>query len=222
VGGHWVGTGWALGGHWVGTGWALGGHWVGTGWAGTGWAGTGWAGTGWAGTGWAGTGWAGTGWAGTGWAGTGWGGSAAGTVSRVEVVRLVEIRDTPLSVAEVLAAVADPAAGGTAVFCGHVRDHDQGRQVTRLSYTAHVSAGDEMRRVAEKVAAGSGALAVAVVHRAGELAIGDLAVVAAVACPHRGDAFAVCQALIDEIKVSVPIWKNQHFAGGGAEWVGSA
>ncbi len=132
------------------------------------------------------------------------------------------MRDAPLSVDEVLAAVADPAAGGTVVFTGQVRDHDQGRPVTRLSYTAHAAAEREMRRLAEKVAAGSGALAVAAVHRSGELAIGDLAVVVAVSCPHRGDAFTACQALIDEIKASVPIWKNQHFTDGSSEWVGSA
>jgi molybdopterin synthase catalytic subunit len=140
----------------------------------------------------------------------------------VGVVRLVAIRDTPLSVGEVLAAVADPAAGGTAVFTGQVRDHDHGRAVTRLSYAAHPSAEDEMRRVAAKVAAGCGASAVAAIHRVGELGVGDLAVVVAASSPHRGDAFAACQALIDEVKASVPIWKNQFFADGSSEWVGSA
>lgn len=141
---------------------------------------------------------------------------------RVDVVRLIGIRAEPLSVAEVLAAVADPGAGGTAVFTGQVRKVDHGREVTRLSYTAHRSATDELRRVAEKVAARSGALAVAAVHRTGELAIGDLAVVVAVSCPHRAEAFAACRALIDELKASVPIWKHQHFSDGSSEWVGCA
>jgi molybdopterin synthase catalytic subunit len=141
---------------------------------------------------------------------------------QVGVVRLVAIRDTPLSVDEVLAAVADRAAGGTVVFTGQVRDHDQDRAVTTLSYAAHPSAEDEMRQVAEKIAAGSGALAVAAVHRVGDLAIGDLAVVVAASCAHRGDAFATCHALIDEVKASVPIWKNQFFADGSSEWVGGA
>lgn len=136
------------------------------------------------------------------------------------VVRLVGIRAAALSVGEVLAAVADRAAGGTAVFAGHVRDTDEGRAVTRLSYTAHPSAEDEMRRVAEKVAAESGALAVAALHRTGELAIGDLAVVVAAACPHRAEAIAACHALIDDVKAAVPIWKQQHFADGSSEWVG--
>jgi molybdopterin synthase catalytic subunit len=140
----------------------------------------------------------------------------------VDTIRLAELRDTPLSVDEVLGAVSDPAAGGVALFVGAVRDHDHGRDVTRLGYTAHPSAETELRRVAEKVAASFSATAVAVVHRVGDLAIGDLAVVVAVSCPHRGEAFDACRALIDELKRSVPIWKHQQYAGGGSEWVNSA
>jgi molybdopterin synthase catalytic subunit len=140
----------------------------------------------------------------------------------VDTIRLAELRDAPLSVDEVLGAVADPAAGGVAMFVGAVRDHDHGQDVTSLGYTAHPSAAVELRRVAEKVAASFSATAVAVVHRVGDLAIGDLAVVVAVSCPHRGEAFDACRALIDELKRSVPIWKHQQYAGGGSEWVNSA
>jgi molybdopterin synthase catalytic subunit len=140
----------------------------------------------------------------------------------VDTIRLAELRDTPLSVDEVLGVVSDPAAGGVAMFVGAVRDHDHGRDVTRLGYTAHPSAATELRRVAEKVAASFSATAVAVVHRVGDLAIGDLAVVVAVSCPHRGEAFDACRALIDELKRSVPIWKHQQYASGGSEWVNSA
>jgi len=140
----------------------------------------------------------------------------------VDTIRLAELRDTPLSVDEVLGAVSDPAAGGVALFVGAVRDHDHGQDVTRLGYTAHPSAASELRRVAEKIAASFSATAVAVVHRVGDLAIGDLAVVVAVSCPHRGEAFDACRALIDELKRSVPIWKHQQYAGGGSEWVNSA
>ncbi len=140
----------------------------------------------------------------------------------MDTIRLAELRDTPLSVDEVLAVVSDPAAGGIALFVGTVRDHDGGRDVTRLGYSAHPSAAAELRRVAEKIAAGFGATAVAAVHRVGDLAIGDLAVIVAVSCPHRGEAFDACRALIDELKRSVPIWKHQQYAGGGSEWVNSA
>ena len=136
------------------------------------------------------------------------------------VVRLFDIRDTPLSVDEVFRAVADPAAGGTAVFVGTVRGHDGGRSVTDLGYSAHPSALDELRTVAAEVAAAHDVVAVAAVHRVGDLAVGDLAVVVAVSCAHRGEAFVACRALIDELKSRVPIWKHQVFADGDEEWVG--
>jgi molybdopterin synthase catalytic subunit len=143
-------------------------------------------------------------------------------VAGVNVIRLAEIREEPLSVDEVLAAVSDPGAGGTALFAGTVRDQDGGQPVVRLSYSVHPSAAAEMRRVAEKVAAEYGVVAVAAVHRVGDLAIGDLAVVVAVSCPHRGEAFEACRMLIDTLKHEVPIWKHQWFADGTTEWVGSA
>lgn len=140
----------------------------------------------------------------------------------VDVIRLIELRAEPLSVDEVRAAVADAAAGGIALFLGAVRDHDHGRGVMRLSYSAHPSAEAELRRVAEKVAASFDVLALAAVHRVGELDVGDLAVVVAVACAHRGEAFEACRTLIDDLKHSVPIWKQQWFADGDSEWVNGA
>ncbi|TDQ54707.1 molybdopterin synthase subunit MoaE [Actinorugispora endophytica] len=139
---------------------------------------------------------------------------------------LVGVRDTPLSVDEVVSAVADGQAGGTAFFVGTVRDHDHGRGVTALSYSAHPSATDRMREVMEKVAADTGSEGravhrVAALHRVGDLAIGDIAVVVAASASHREEAFAACRRLIDDIKAEVPIWKRQEFAEGGAEWVGA-
>jgi molybdopterin synthase catalytic subunit len=140
----------------------------------------------------------------------------------VDIVRLAELREEPLSVDEVLSAVSDPAAGGVALFVGTVREQDLGRPVVRLGYSAHPSAAEELRGVAEKVASGYGATAVAAVHRIGELEIGDLAVVVAVSCPHRAEAFDACRALIDDLKLTVPIWKHQVYASGDSEWVNSA
>ena len=137
-------------------------------------------------------------------------------------IRLIAIRETELSVDEVRAAVADPAAGGEVLFAGTVRDNDADRGVTALSYTAHPSAEAELRRVAEDIVAKYDVIAVAAVHRVGDLAVGDLAVVAGVACAHRAEAFHACHALIDELKASVPIWKHQRFTDGSDEWVGSA
>ncbi|HLQ54247.1 MAG TPA: molybdenum cofactor biosynthesis protein MoaE [Streptosporangiaceae bacterium] len=140
----------------------------------------------------------------------------------MSVIRLAELRDGPVSADEVLSAVMDPAAGGIALFTGVVRDHDHERGVARLSYSAHPSAGAELRRVAEKVAAGFDIRALAAVHRTGDLDIGEIAVVVAVSSVHRGEAFAACRALIDELKAAVPIWKHQVFGDGGSEWVNSA
>jgi molybdopterin synthase catalytic subunit len=141
----------------------------------------------------------------------------------VSQIRLIAIRDSELSLDEVRAAVADPAAGGIALFAGAVRDNDEARGVNALSYSAHPSAEDELRRVAEAIVGKHpDVIGLAAVHRTGDLAIGDLAVVAAVSCGHRAEAFTACHALIDELKASVPIWKHQLFTDGSDEWVGSA
>ena len=135
-------------------------------------------------------------------------------------IRLLAVRETALSVDEVLAAVSDPVAGGTVVFVGTVRDEDGGRTVETLGYSAHPTVDVALREVAERVAATHPVTALAAVHRVGDLAVGDLAVVVAASCPHRAEAFTACQALIDELKATAPIWKNQVFADGSQEWVG--
>lgn len=140
----------------------------------------------------------------------------------VTVIRMTELRSEPLSVDEIRAVAADPAAGAIALFIGVVRDHDHGRVVTALSYSAHPSAAIELGRVAEKIAASHSIVSLAVAHRTGDLQVGDLAVVAAVGAEHRDVAFAACRALIDELKATVPIWKHQFFTSGDSEWVSSA
>ena len=142
------------------------------------------------------------------------------TAEATGVIRLLGVRKEPLSVDEVFAAVTDPGAGGIALFVGTVREQDGGRGVTGLGYTAHPSVLDDLRAVAEEVVAAHPVRALAAVHRVGDLAVGDLAVVVGVSCPHRGDAFAAARMLIDELKSRVPIWKHQVFDDGGDEWVG--
>ena len=137
------------------------------------------------------------------------------------VVRLVDIRDTRLDVAEVMSAVGDTAAGGITLFVGAVRDHDENRDVVGLDYTAHPTALAQLAEVAERVAKEYDVLALAAVHRVGTLAIGDAAVIVATAAPHRGEAFEASRALIDQLKATVPIWKHQVFADGTDEWVGT-
>jgi molybdopterin synthase catalytic subunit len=134
-------------------------------------------------------------------------------------VRLVDIRETPLSLDEVYGAVTDAAAGGICVFVGTVRDHDGGMDVSALGYSSHPSAVDRLREVAERIAAECDVIALAGVHRVGDLTIGDLAVVVAASAAHRADAFEACRRLIDELKTDVPVWKHQTFVSGDAEWV---
>jgi molybdopterin synthase catalytic subunit len=137
-----------------------------------------------------------------------------------EVV-LAEIRESPLSVDEVLDAVRHPRAGGIATFVGVVRERDHGRGVAVLEYTSHPSASQILRELPDGVAAAGEAIRVAVVHRVGRLEIGDLAVVVGVSAAHRGTALDVCREVIDTVKVAVPIWKHQIFEDGSDEWVGT-
>lgn len=136
-------------------------------------------------------------------------------------MRLVELRETPLDVAEVTAALDDDASGGLTLFVGRVRDHDGGKGVTGLDYSAHPSALQRLVEVCDRVAEEYDVQGVAAVHRTGTLAIGDLAVVVATTAAHRGDAFAASRALIDTLKAEVPIWKHQRFGDGTEEWVGA-
>jgi molybdopterin synthase catalytic subunit len=138
-----------------------------------------------------------------------------------ERVRLVEIRETPLDVSEVLAAVSDDTAGGVTLFVGAVRDHDEARSVAHLDYSAHPTAVERLREVVGAVVERHPVTAVAAVHRVGLLEIGDLAVVVAAAAAHRGQAFDAARDLIDDLKATVPIWKHQVFADGEEEWVGT-
>ena len=141
-------------------------------------------------------------------------------------MRLVDIRETPLSVDEVFQAVQDPAAGGTALFVGTVRDVDPSidpaATVVRLDYSSHPSAVDKLREVAERVASEPGVIALAAVHRVGELAVGDTAVIVAAAAGHRAEAFGASRRLIDELKAEVPIWKHEVFVDGESAWVHGA
>jgi molybdopterin synthase catalytic subunit len=136
-------------------------------------------------------------------------------------IRLLEITDTPLDVSKVYDSVQLSAAGGIALFVGTVRDRDAGKDVTGLGYSAHPTALEALHDVVDEVVAAHDVLSVAAVHRTGELAVGDIAVVVAVSCAHRGDAFIACRALIDALKARVPIWKHQVFADGSEEWVGT-
>ncbi len=132
-------------------------------------------------------------------------------------VALAAVTADPIDAAAVEAAVLSRADGALVTFRGVIRDHDAGHAVTRLDYSAHPDAADFLRAACDRI---GGDLVVAAVHRIGTLQVGDVALVAAVAAPHRAEAFAACAALIDAIKAEVPIWKRQHSPDGTTEWVG--
>jgi molybdopterin synthase catalytic subunit len=132
---------------------------------------------------------------------------------------LARVTEEPLSVAEHEAAVEDKAAGAVVSFAGVVRDHDGGRSVTELEYVGHPTAPELIAEIAAEFAARPDVQAVAVSHRVGLLAIGDVALACAVSAAHRGQAFAACAELVDEVKARLPIWKRQVFTDGAEEWV---
>lgn len=163
-----------------------------------------------------------------------------------EVVHAV-LSAEPISVDQAIAAVESETAGAVVSFSGVVRNHDGGRQVKRLGYSAHPTAHQVMadvvaRLVAEQTAGPAGQVAgqaagpsagqpgspapaqpvrIWAAHRIGMLEIGEPALVCAVSAAHRGQAFAVCSELVDRIKEQVPIWKEQFFTDGTVEWVGA-
>jgi molybdopterin synthase catalytic subunit len=132
---------------------------------------------------------------------------------------LVSVTTEPLDLAAHDRAVDLPEAGAHVVFSGVVRDVDGGRSVVELEYEAHPSAEQVLREVAAEFAALPDVLALAVSHRVGDLAVGDVALVAAVATRHRREAFEICARLVDEVKHRLPVWKRQVFDDGTDEWV---
>jgi molybdopterin synthase catalytic subunit len=132
------------------------------------------------------------------------------------------VGEAPLDVAEHAALVDQAAAGAVVTFAGVVRNHDGGRSVQGLEYSAHPTAEKVVAEVAAEIAGRArGVRAVAVSHRVGRLAIGDVALACAVAADHRREAFETCAELVEEVKRLLPVWKHQVFTDGTDEWVGS-
>ena len=131
----------------------------------------------------------------------------------------IAVSASALSVDDALAAVRDPGFGGVVVFLGTVRDRSRGKVVTHLEYEAYPEmAESKMREIAHKLAREHGPLHIAIHHRVGDLAIGEIAVIVAAGAPHRDAAFAAARAAIDELKTIVPIWKKEY-SDDGAVWV---
>ena len=126
----------------------------------------------------------------------------------------------PLSVDTAVAEVRDPAAGAIATFIGTTRAHSRGRDVLYLEYEAYEGMAEQvMSDLATRLAGRHELSRVAIHHRVGRVDIGATSVVIAVSAPHRAAALSACREAIDELKVSVPLWKKETYVG-GEEWIG--
>ena len=133
------------------------------------------------------------------------------------VVR-AEVTEAPISVTELADAVQDAAAGAVVTFEGVVRNHDAERAVTGIGYSCHPTAGQVVEQIAQDVAQQGRVRALGVVHRVGDLSVGEAALAVAVSSDHRAEAFAVCSQIVEEVKERLPVWKRQTFTDGSSQW----
>lgn len=131
-----------------------------------------------------------------------------------------EIVHEPIDPADVLGRVGDPSDGAILLFLGTVRDHAEGRSVDGMRYEAYQAmAEDVLAQIAREAAARLGTDRLAVVHRVGDLAIGEISVAIAVSSAHRAEAYDASRYVIEEIKKRLPVWKHERYPGGAAAWV---
>ncbi len=133
---------------------------------------------------------------------------------------MVRLTPEPIDVSRLLAEVHRPGCGALVTFLGTVRDFSQGKETVALDYEAHTGLAEKMlRRIEEEVRGRWPVGGLAVVHRTGHLAVGEVSVAVAVSCPHRAEAFEACRHVIERLKEVVPIWKKENWADGTGEWV---
>jgi molybdopterin synthase catalytic subunit len=133
---------------------------------------------------------------------------------------LVRVSDRPIGAEEALAFVADPRAGGTCVFVGTVRDRSDSGEVVGLTYEVWEElAVRRLGELGEELLATWPLCRVALLHRSGGLAVGEVSVVVACSAPHRAEAFEACRHGIERLKHDVPIWKKEALVSGEAHWV---
>lgn len=127
--------------------------------------------------------------------------------------------DQPIDVATVAERVSGPERGAVVLFLGTVRNHHQGREVARLSYTGYrPMALARLERIVEELEAVDPTLRLAITHRLGDLEPGEPSVVIAAASPHRAAAYTASRDALERLKAEVPIWKREHYADGDARW----
>ncbi|WP_129657588.1 molybdenum cofactor biosynthesis protein MoaE [Rothia uropygialis] len=149
-------------------------------------------------------------------------GDPAYVAEQTGVVVRADVIEEPLEplAGQARSATLTRAMGALVVFDGVVRDHDEGRGVQGLTYTAHPQVGEMMREVAAKVSARNPEVRLWAVHRIGPLDIGESALTIMAAAAHRGTAFRACEDMADTVKAEVPIWKEQFLDDGTVDWVG--
>jgi molybdopterin synthase catalytic subunit len=132
----------------------------------------------------------------------------------------VAIVTEPIDTSAVLRDVESPAHGASILFVGTVRETNDGRQVSGMEYTAYTAMAErEMRSIVDEAANKFPGSFTLIVHRVGELAIGDASVAIATSHPHRSEAYAANRYAIEQLKTRVPIWKREHYIDGTREWV---
>lgn len=140
-------------------------------------------------------------------------------MGRVEEPTLL-LTTEPLDLAEAAALVADPGAGGTCIFSGTVRDHSPAGRVTGLRYEAYEDlARARLRELAEELGARWPLRRVAILHRTGDLDVGEISVIVACSAAHRAEAFEACREGIEQLKERVPVWKKEFLVSGESSWV---
>jgi molybdopterin synthase catalytic subunit len=141
-------------------------------------------------------------------------------MSAVSEPVLVRLSTEPLSVQDALTFIADPGAGGSCLFIGTVRDRSDAGDVTGLHYEAWDDlAFDRLGEIAAEMLDRWPLRRVAILHRTGDLAVGEASVVVACSAPHRAEAFEACRHGIERLKEDVPIWKKEGLVSGDAQWV---
>jgi molybdopterin synthase catalytic subunit/molybdopterin converting factor small subunit len=130
-----------------------------------------------------------------------------------------ELTDGPIDLQKVTAAVAGPSRGAVVVFLGTVRDHHAGRPVAKLTYSAYrPMALEGLRRIAADLEATHEDLRASIVHRLGEVPVGEPSVVIAISSPHRAAAYDASRTALERLKAEIPIWKREHYADGEEAW----
>lgn len=129
------------------------------------------------------------------------------------------LTDGPIDAARLIASVSGPARGAVVVFAGTVRDHHRGRAVAGLRYSAYRSMAETvLRGIVADLEEGAGGVRAAIVHRLGEVPVGEASVVIAVASPHRSAAYEASRTALERLKTEAPIWKRERYADGDEAW----